>query len=566
MEYYKLLKLKREPFSNTPDPDCFFESRQHVACLQKLELALRLKRGLNVVMGDVGTGKTTLCRELIRRLAADTRIETHLLLDPSFDFPGAFLGLLHTMLCGHTPGGGHDGPPSEMAIKERIKQALFEKGVVRNQTVVLIIDEGQKIPGAVLEILRELLNYETNQFKLLQIVIFAQPEFASLLEAHPNFADRINLLHRLAPLGFADTRRMIRHRIKLSSQTAKPIALFTLPAMWAIHRATKGYPRQIIHLCHHSVLALIIQNRTRAGWALIRSCRNRMRLNESKWRRRLAVGLPVLAIALALAFTLPDALFERGDTVQRQLFKIMASEQGPSAPAMTPATDAGIRDLPPLALDLFFGAGTLVDGLAGVPAAREPAAGQTPAPPAPLPAPAVAAIDAAPLVPRAEPPRLLGQVAVKYGDTLRGLALAVYGSTANRYIRAVIEANPQIQDPNSIELDDVIAFPAIPYPMTSEDRAAHCIVLEEHETLPAALQRRRELRREAEVPVRIVPHWTPVEGLRFLLTADTVFSGRQEAVDRAAALPERMAAGARIQSGWPEGTRIYSNVFASRDR
>jgi general secretion pathway protein A len=559
VEYYKLLQLKREPFSNTPDPECFFESRQHVACLQKLELALRLKRGLNVVMGDVGTGKTTLCRELIRRLAADSRIETHLLLDPSFDFPGAFLGLLHAMLCGHAPGRGHDGPPSEMAMKERIKQALFEKGVVRNQTVVLIIDEGQKIPGAVLEILRELLNYETNQFKLLQIVIFAQQEFGSLLEAHPNFADRINLLHRLAPLGFGDTRRMIRHRIRLSSQTPKPVALFTLPAMWAIYRATRGYPRKIIHLCHHSVLALIIQNRTRAGWALVRSCRNRMRLDGNRWRRRLAVGLPVLAIALALAFALPDALFERGDPLQRQLFKIMASEQGPPAPATTPATNAGLQDLPPLPLDLFFGAGTLIDGLAGGPATRDPADGQTPAP-------AAAAIDAAPRVPLAEPPRLLGQVAVKYGDTLRGLSLAVYGSTANRYIRALIAANPQIQDPDSIEPGDVIAFPATPYPMTSEDRAAHCIVLEEHETLPAALQRRRELRREAEVPVRIVPHWTPVEGLRFLLTADTVFSGRQEAADRAAALPESWAAGARIQSGWPEGTRIYSNVFASRDR
>ncbi|MBW2200522.1 MAG: transposase, partial [Deltaproteobacteria bacterium] len=67
MDYFKILNLNREPFSNSPDPEYFFQSRQHLGCLQKVELALRLRRGLNVVIGDIGTGKTTLCRQLIRR-------------------------------------------------------------------------------------------------------------------------------------------------------------------------------------------------------------------------------------------------------------------------------------------------------------------------------------------------------------------------------------------------------------------------------------------------------------------------------------------------------------------
>ena len=84
MDYYKLLQLEREPFSNSPDPEFFFQSRQHRGCLQKLELALRLKRGLNIVMGDIGSGKTTLCREIIRKFAAEPEFETHLILDPAF--------------------------------------------------------------------------------------------------------------------------------------------------------------------------------------------------------------------------------------------------------------------------------------------------------------------------------------------------------------------------------------------------------------------------------------------------------------------------------------------------
>ncbi|MGA9478193.1 MAG: hypothetical protein WBV21_10450, partial [Desulfobacterales bacterium] len=81
MEYFSIVNLEREPFSNSPDPEFFYGSHQHLECLQKLELALRLRRGLNVIIGDVGTGKTTLCRQLIRRFAKSKEFETHLVLD-----------------------------------------------------------------------------------------------------------------------------------------------------------------------------------------------------------------------------------------------------------------------------------------------------------------------------------------------------------------------------------------------------------------------------------------------------------------------------------------------------
>jgi len=91
MDYFKILNLNREPFSNSPEPDFFYESSQHLGCLQKLEIAVRLRRGLSVVMGNVGTGKTTLCRELLIRFAKSeddrNEVETHLLLDPSIGTP-----------------------------------------------------------------------------------------------------------------------------------------------------------------------------------------------------------------------------------------------------------------------------------------------------------------------------------------------------------------------------------------------------------------------------------------------------------------------------------------------
>ncbi|MDA3833865.1 MAG: AAA family ATPase [Spirochaetales bacterium] len=273
MDYLEIVNLKKEPFSNSPDPEFFFQSRQHIACLQKLELSVRLRRGLNVVIGDVGTGKTTLCRQIIRRFAAEEATETHLILDPNFNSPHEFLNVFAEMLGVAKPADD----ANERQVKEIIKQCLFRKGVDEERKVVLIIDEGQKIPLFCLEILREFLNYETNEYKLLQIVIFAQKEFQQTLNEHANFADRINIRLFLGPLNFRESRLMIKFRLdKAASGGNKISVMFSYPALWAIYRATGGYPRKIINLCHQIILTLIIQNRFRVSRSLVRACAKRI--------------------------------------------------------------------------------------------------------------------------------------------------------------------------------------------------------------------------------------------------------------------------------------------------
>ncbi|MDY6832823.1 MAG: AAA family ATPase [Thermodesulfobacteriota bacterium] len=264
MDYFTLLQLKREPFSNAPDPDLFFPSFAHHDCMQKMELAIRLRRGLNVVVGDVGTGKTTLCRTLIRRLAEDKKIHSHLFLDPAFASAGEFLSALLSAFTGTV----QDARSDENMLKEQIKNFLFHACVENEEIHLVILDEGQKLPGFALEILRELLNYETNEHKLLQIVIFAQPEFEQLLETRENFKDRVNLFYRLGPLSFRETVGLIRFRIIRASDGRSAVS-FTPLAMWRIYRLSRGYPRKIIHLCHQVLLALIIQDRTRVTSGLV---------------------------------------------------------------------------------------------------------------------------------------------------------------------------------------------------------------------------------------------------------------------------------------------------------
>jgi general secretion pathway protein A len=297
MRYFTNLNLDREPFSNSPEPEFFFEAPQHVNCLQQLEISIRLRRGLNVVIGDVGTGKTTLSRMLIRKLHGDDAVEFHLLMDPDFSGPIQFLAGIARMM------GAVDSSPglTEWQLKEAIKQLLFRRGIDENKIVVLIIDEGQKLPGFCIEILREFLNFETNHFKLLQIVIFAQPEFNAILERRENFADRMNVCLRLKPLDFTQMRQMIEHRIEMASQIGREPVQFTTPALAAIYLATGGVPRKVVMLCHQVILAMIVRDRSRAGWFLVQSClrnraANRRRRSNIRWGMAAVLGAAVLAV------------------------------------------------------------------------------------------------------------------------------------------------------------------------------------------------------------------------------------------------------------------------------
>src|SRR4030066_1038424 len=304
MEYYSILNFKKEPFSNSPEPEFLFSSPQHTGCLQKLEMSVRLRRGLNVVIGDIGTGKTTLCRKLIQNFSSkpsdSAEIETHLLLDPSFDSAIEFLQTVALML-GIIDSNNQE---SEWHLKEKIKNYLFVKGVDEDKIVVLVIDEGQKISADCLEILREFLNYETNDFKLLQIIIFAQKEFKYILNNRPNLTDRINVLYYLKPLNFKQMQAMIKYRLAVARNFEIAPPIFSYLGYAAIYLATGGYPRKVVSLCHEVILKMIIRNRHKAGWFLVRSCVNDMAapfFKRLKWSALsliivLALILPVKAI------------------------------------------------------------------------------------------------------------------------------------------------------------------------------------------------------------------------------------------------------------------------------
>lgn len=255
MEYYKLLDLKKEPFSTSPDPAFFYGSHEHKECLNRLEIAIRLRRGLSVIMGEMGTGKTTVSRMLIQRFAKDKKnFVIRIILDPTFRSEFEFM----QNLCASF--GIETASRSSFEYKNDLENFLLQKGVKEKKAVCLIIDEGQKLTPTYIEVLRTLLNYETNEYKLLQLVIFAQPEFLHKMKRQPNFLDRIALGYNINPLNEEDTRGLINFRLKTAGLDSGRI-LFTDRATNLIYTHTQGYPRRIAMFCHDALISLIRQNK-----------------------------------------------------------------------------------------------------------------------------------------------------------------------------------------------------------------------------------------------------------------------------------------------------------------
>jgi general secretion pathway protein A len=270
MSYYKILGLDKEPFSTSPDPAFFYESKEHHAALMRLMIEVRLKRGLSVILGDVGIGKTTLSRKLFHMLKERTDIIFHMILDPNYESEELFLESLVRTFNIKT----QSPDPSILDYKEAIKKYLFEKGVEEDKTVVLLIDEAQKLNSVSLETLRVLLNYETNEYKLLQLVLMGQMELVPKLKQMKNLCDRISLKYVINPLDEREMREMISFRLKAAGYSSS-VDFFTRDAIDEIYRHTQGYPRRIAMLCHNVLKTLVMEKKFIADGALIRDLASR---------------------------------------------------------------------------------------------------------------------------------------------------------------------------------------------------------------------------------------------------------------------------------------------------
>lgn len=254
MSYYELLELKKEPFSTSPDPNFFCNLKEHRLVLSKMEIAVRQRRGLIVVVGDIGLGKTTLTRKLLQNFNNDPDFLFFPILNPSFASEFQFLKTLVRMF--KIDKVRH----SAVDYRQAIQDYLYKMGLEQGKTIVLVVDEGQKLSPEILETLRVFLNYETNEFKLLQLIILAQMEILPKIKNMRNLMDRICFQYILTPVTLDETRDIINFRLKQAG-FENGRQLFSDFALERIYFTSKGYLRRIILLAHNCLEKIIMEDK-----------------------------------------------------------------------------------------------------------------------------------------------------------------------------------------------------------------------------------------------------------------------------------------------------------------
>jgi general secretion pathway protein A len=248
--YNKFFGFKEKPFKLVPNPAYFYLSKSHEEALAHLNYAISQGDGFVEITGEVGTGKTTLCRAFLESL--NRTVEAAYIFNPKLG-PKQLLKTINEEFGISTEGG------DTKDLIDQLNAFLMQKKA-DGKKIILLIDEAQNLNRNVLEQLRLLSNLETNQHKLLQIILVGQPELSEILNSHAlrQVGQRITLSYQLRPLTWTECKEYIHYRIGIAAQ--KTAIKFDRSAYRQIYKYSKGIPRLINIVCDRALLTAFVLN------------------------------------------------------------------------------------------------------------------------------------------------------------------------------------------------------------------------------------------------------------------------------------------------------------------
>ena len=257
--YQQFYGLRQSPFDITPNPRFLFHSNKHREAFNHLLYGIRERKGFVQLTGEVGAGKTTLCRALLEQL--DGNYSTALILNPVLSGDEMMKAIA-------TEFGLEARGMDRLETVAVISDFLLKQTLSGRETV-LIIDEAQNLTEDLLEQVRLISNIETDDRKLLQIVLMGQPELRDRLNSPrlKQLRQRITVRFHLAPLTRVEVAQYIRHRLQVSGGQANPA--FTLPAVWRIFNYSGGIPRLVNAVCDKALLASFVKRSKRISFSMV---------------------------------------------------------------------------------------------------------------------------------------------------------------------------------------------------------------------------------------------------------------------------------------------------------
>ncbi len=297
--YQSYFDLAEAPFSIAPDPRYLYMSQRHQEALAHLLYGVNGGGGFVLLTGEVGAGKTTVCRCLLEQIPASC--------DVAYIFnPKLTVAELLSTICAEFGIACPSGNTSIKVFIDCINAYLLDAHA-RGRHTVLIIDEAQNLSADVLEQMRLLTNLETNQRKLLQIILLGQPELATML-AQPELkqlAQRIIARYHLGPLTKQEVAAYVRHRLEVSGTQRQ---LFPAALMGKLYRLSGGIPRIVNVLCDRALLGAYVQGKERVDRATLTQAAREV-LHQPTAQRRIMMRPLLAGLALLAGAALAVALY-----------------------------------------------------------------------------------------------------------------------------------------------------------------------------------------------------------------------------------------------------------------
>lgn len=258
--YNDFYEFRRSPFNITPDPHFLFFSDRHLEAFNHLLFGIQERKGFIQITGEVGAGKTTLCRALLERLGP--QYKTALILNPVMTGEQLLMLVLAEL-------GIDSDPEDRMQNLLRLNEYLLDQ-LHDGNDVVLLIDEAQDLSMELLEEIRLLSNLETDQRKLLQIALMGQPELRDLLNRSDlrQLRQRITVRYHLDPLTLEETDHYIQHRLHVAGANSRPV--FNRAAVRKVFRYSKGIPRLVNAVCDKALLCGYVTGADKLTWRHVR--------------------------------------------------------------------------------------------------------------------------------------------------------------------------------------------------------------------------------------------------------------------------------------------------------